>query len=270
MARFFNYKDIDFRINGSIFYAEQVSLSAQASVEPVILSDGTFLNYAPKGAVVGNLSCDFYLNGSFPSFLDVTNTDESAVTVSFAGITINNVFLKNVSFSVEPFQPVLISAEFDWYSNILFENMKEQSNSARQSKPIPSYIAHSYKSYIDQNNFYPDDPNDSLGNVVSFSYSTSCDRPIFLKVDQTIPFRCAKLNKNISVDLSANNLGKIVTTKGKNISTIIYLKDFYGQSLSTFSINGVMTSQSYSVSSGNYMLSQASIEKMITEEKVLV
>lgn len=270
MAKFLNYKDIDFSIESTTFYASNISLSAQASVDPVILSDGTLLNYAPEGAVVGNLSCDFYLRGPMPSFLDVTSTSESSLSVVFAGVTLEKVFLKSLSFSVEPFQPILISADFDWYGNVLFQDFQEQSAEERKAKAIPSYIAHAHKSYLDKESFFTDDSADFIDNVISFSYAASCDRPAYLKVDQTIPFRVSKLNKTISLDLSAQTLGKMVSIDGKKISTNIYLKDFSGQSLTTFNINGVMTSQNYNISEGNYMLSEASIEQTVTEEKVLV
>lgn len=270
MAKFFNYKDIDFSIEGETFYADQISLSVQASIEPVVLSDGTLLNYAPQGAVVGNLSCSFYLTGALPSFLNVTSTDESSVTVVFAGVNLNKVFLRQISFSVEPFQPILISAEFDWYGDVLFQDFQEQPQRDRFSKAIPNYIAHAHKSYLDKEGFFSNDSSDSVNNIVSFSYQASCDRPVFLKVDEIVPFRAAKLNKNVSIDLSASDLGKMVNVDGKKISTTIYVKDFSNSSLTSFSVDGVMTSQSYNISNGGYLLGEASVEQTVTEQKVLV
>ena len=136
MSNFLSYQNIDFRFGDQNYYASNVSLSAQASVDAVVLNDGSLLNYAPDGAVIGGLSVDFYLTGSLPSFLQITGTNESSVDVSFAGVKIDKVYAKSVSFSVEPFQPIVISAEFDWYGNVSVENFNEQSKLTLQKYAI--------------------------------------------------------------------------------------------------------------------------------------
>jgi len=276
MANFLNYRNVDFKLNGQNFYATQVSLSAQASVEPVVLNDGTLLNYAPQGAVVGSLGCEFYLTGSLPSFLNITGTDETAITASFAGVSITGVYPKSISFSVEPFQPIVLSAEFDWYGNVKIEEFKEQSVAARNLKEAPNYIASAFKSYLKTDTIFesfssgPTGPVDNVGNITSFSYNASSDRPAFYKIDEVVPFRVAKLNKTCEVSLSSNSLGKLISIDGKNANTTIFIKDFYGDSLTSFAISGVLTNQSYEVSEGQYLLASASIQQTVTETKTLV
>ena len=276
MANFLNYRNVDFKLNGQNFYATQVSLSAQASVEPVVLNDGTLLNYAPQGAVVGSLGCEFYLTGSLPSFLNITGTDETAITASFAGVSITGVYPKSISFSVEPFQPIVLSAEFDWYGNVKIEEFKEQSVAARNLKEVPNYIASAFKSYLKTDTIFesfssgPTGPVDNVGNITSFSYNASSDRPAFYKIDEVVPFRVAKLNKTCEVSLSSNSLGKLISIDGKNANTTIFIKDFYGDSLTSFAISGVLTNQSYEVSKGQYLLASASIQQTVTETKTLV
>lgn len=276
MANFLNYRNIDFKLNSQNFYATQVSLSAQASVSPVVLSDGSLLNYAPEGAVVGSLGCEFYLTGSLPFFLNITGTDENSITANFAGVSITGVYPKSISFSVEPFQPILLSAEFDWYGNVKVEDFEEQSMNSRNSKEIPNYIASAFKSYLKTDTIFqsfssgPTGPADNVGNITSFSYNASADRPAFYKIDEVTPFRVGKLNKTCEVSLSSNSLGKLISINGKNASTTIYLKDFYGDALTTFAISGVLNSQSYEVSEGQYLLANASIQQTVTETKTLV
>jgi hypothetical protein len=268
MAKFFNYRNIDFKLNEEDFHATQVSLSVQASVEPVILSDGSLLNYAPQGALVGSLTCDFYLTGSLPSFLDITGTNESAIPVTFANVSITGVYAKSISFNVEPFQPIVVTAGFDWYGNVDLQDFKEQSARTRTYKDKPQYIANAYKSYLSTDNIFQD--GDSLGNVVSFSYNASCDRPAFYNVDEVFPFRVAKLNKNCQLQLSSNSLGESISVDGKTAVCTIYLKDFYGQALQQFDVSGILTNQNYQISEGNYMLTDATIEQTVTETKTLV
>ena len=259
MSNFLSYQNIDFRFGDQNYYASNVSLSAQASVDAVLLNDGSLLNYAPNGAVVGGLSVDFYLTGSLPSFLQITGTNESPIDVSFAG-----VYSKSLSFSVEPFQPIIISAEFDWYGNVLLENFNEQSRSTLNNKLVPQYIANGYKSFITTNNI------EGVGFIVSFDYNMSCDRPAYFNVDEVVPFRVAKLNKTSELSIKSNTLGKILSIDGKSAITNITLKDTYGTSLDVFNVSGVLTNQNYEISEGQYLLASAKITQTIPETKTLI
>jgi len=264
MAKYINYTNLDFQLEQNQFYAEKVSLSISASTSPVLLSDGSLLRYAPDGAVVGSLSTDFYLTGSFPNYLNISEINENPIAGSFANVTINNIYPKSISFSVEPFQPILISAEFDWYGNISIQNLTEQSQTDRKNKAIPQYIASAYKSYIDINDL------DGVGNINNFSYSAKCDRPSFFHINQKNPFRVAAINKETTLSLSSNSLGDMIDIQGKSVSTNIYLKDFYGESLQSFGITGVLNRQSYEVSNGKYLMTSADIMQTISEIKTLV
>lgn len=287
MANFINYRNLDFKLNDQDFYAAQIGLSASASVEPIILSDGSLYDYAPQNAVVGSLSCDFYLTGSLPSFLNITGTDESAITAKFAGVNITGVYIKSLSFNVEPFQPILLSIQCDWYSNVLTENFDNQPRSQRLAKQTPNYFANAYKSYMNTENIFdfsgaagssgtsgssgvPSYAGDQIGNLISFSYNANCDRPAYYKAGDIYPFRVAKLNKTCEVDLSSNALGKMISINGKRAATTIYIKDFYGSSLDNFTISGVLATQNYNISAGQYLLSNAKITQTIVERKTLV
>lgn len=269
MAKFFNYKDIDLTINSQEFYSSQVSVGVSASVEPVVLNDGSFLNYAPTSALVGELNCDFYLTEALPSFLNVTGVDESAVQIQFAGATIPQAYCKSLSFSVEPFSPIVLSAQFEWYGDFNVQDFQEQSSERRKSKEVPNYIATAYKSYLDNADVFNSE-SDKLGNVVSFSYSSSCDRPAFFNIGELTPFRVAKLNKRCEVQLSSNDLGSLISINGKTASTVIYIKDFYDTLLNQFPISGVLSNQNYNISNGQYLTSEATIEQIVTEKKLLV
>ena len=264
MSNFINYQGIDFKINDQNFYASQVRISAQSSVSPVMLSDGSLLNYAPENAIIGNLSCEFYLTGAMPDFLNITGVSESAVTASFAGVTLDTIYPKSLSFSVEPFKPILISAEFDWYGDLESELFVSQSIATKNAKTAPSYIANGYKSYLDTSDL------DGVGNVLSFSYSCSADRPAYFKCGLAEPFRVAKMNKRASIKLSSNTLGDLLDINGKNVSTTVSLKDLYGSSLTTFSISGIMTNQSYEVQQNQYLLCSAEISQEVAELKTLI
>lgn len=264
MSNFLSYTNIDFRFGTQNYYATKVILSAQAAVDAVLLNNGSLLNYAPQGAVIGSLSVDFYLTGALPSFLQITGTSESSITTSFAGVAINQVYPKSVSFSVEPFQPILISAEFDWYGDVSVEDFNEQSPSILSEKLIPEYIANGYKSFFNTNNI------EGLGFIVGFDYNMSCDRPAYFNIDEVYPFRVAKLNKKVDVSLKSNTLGKLLSIDGKYASTTITLKDTYSTTLDVFNISGKLTNQNYEVSEGQYLLASADIVQTVPELKTII
>lgn len=264
MANFLSYQNIDFRFGDQNYYASRVSLSAQASVNPILLNDGSLLNYAPQGAVVGSLSTEFYLTGALPTSLKVTGVSESALTASFAGVQITGLYPKSVSFSVEPFQPILISAEFDWYGDVAVQNFDEQSNFVLSSKLVPEYIANGYKSFLST------EYTEGIGYIVSFDYNMTCERPAYFNVDEKYPFRVAKLNKKADISIKANTLGQLISTSGKFANALLTIKDTYGTVLDTFRVSGVLTSQNYEISEGQYLLSSADISQTVPEPKTLV
>jgi len=264
MANFINYRNINFSIDDKNYYATRVSLSAKASVEAVVLNDGSLLNYAPQGAVIGNLSTEFYLTGSLPSFLRITGTDESSITGNFAGVAITGLYPKSINFSVEPFKPIVINAEFDWYGNVNVHYFKENSQQEIESIQIPDYVANGYKSYMTSADI------DTFGYITNFNYSSSCDRPAFFNVNEIVPFRVGKLNKKIDFSLNSNYLGSLISIAGRTATTTITLKDIYGTTLDTFDVSGVLTSQNYEISQGQYLLASANISQTVTENKVLI
>lgn len=264
MAKFLNYRNISFTLEGEKYYATNISLSAEASVKAVVLNDGVLLNYAPDGAVVGSLSASFYLTGSLPSYLNITGTSENAIEARFANVLITGLYPKSISFSVDPFQPILISSDFDWYGNVNVDGFNENTYADKANITIPDYFANGYKSYVNKQDL------DGVDTVVKFSYNSSCDRPAFFYADEKLPFRVAKLNKNVSCELTSNSLGELINITGKNAVCELVLQDTYGTTLNTFNISGILDSQSYEISEGQYLLASAKINQVVVEKKVLI
>jgi hypothetical protein len=63
---------------------------------------------------------------------------------------------------------------------------------------------------------------------------------------------------------------KIVGIDGKSAITNITLKDTYGTSLEIFKVSGILTSQNYDISEGQYLLASAKITQTIPETKTLI
>ena len=150
MSKFIKYENLDFRINNDVFYSTSVEISLQSSIEPVLLSDGSLLRYAPQGTVVGSLNTEFFLTGAFPDYLSPTTVSESPVNAVFAGVQIQNCYLKSISFQASQFSPISINAEFEWYGQINAEDSTNNLQAFRTNirNSALNNISHSNRSYI--------------------------------------------------------------------------------------------------------------------------
>jgi hypothetical protein len=262
MAKFIKYENIDFRINNDVFYSNSVAISLQSNISPILLSDGTLLRYAPDNTVIGSLSTEFYLTDSFPSYLNTLSNTESSVIAEFAGIKIENCYLKSLSFNVKNFEPVSLSAEFDWYGVI------NATNSTSNIKPFQknrnselSNISHSHHSFL-----MDIDKEFGFDEIFSFSYSEKIDLLPFFANGEIIPFRVAKTNrlKTISVDGNYFKKTNVANIEGQSVNCDLYLKNYQNTLLKTFNISGKIESRSLNVSSDGLLQSTLSILEKVT------
>jgi hypothetical protein len=257
MSKFIKYENIDFRINNSIFYSTSVEISMQTNIEPVLLSDGSLLRYAPQQTIIGSLNTEFFLTSSFPSFLSPTLASESPVNVVFAGVQIQNCYLKSISFQATQFSPISLSAEFDWYGQI------NSTDSTNNLKPFDSKrntslseISHSNRSYIsDLTNVF------GFSEIFGFQYSEQCNRIPFFKNGEIVPFRVAKTNKVKSVTVDGNffKQNNVNNIEGKDVSCDLFLKNYNNTLINTFSVSGKIESRGLSVSNNGILQSKLSI-----------
>jgi hypothetical protein len=262
MAKFIKYENLDFRINNDVFYSNSVAISLQSNISPILLSDGTLLRYAPDNTVVGSLNTEFYLTDSFPNYLNTLSTTESSVIAEFAGIKIENCYLKSLSFKVANFEPVLLSADFDWYGKI------NSTNSTTALKPFTSTrnssltnISHSHHTFLmDVDKVFGYD------EIFSFDYSEKVDLLPFFANGEVTPFRVAKTNriKTISVDGNYFKKNNVANIEGQSVNCDLYLKNYQNTLLKTFNISGKIESRSLNVSSDGLLQSTLSMLEKVT------
>jgi hypothetical protein len=89
-------------------------------------------------------------------------------------------------------------------------------------------------------------------------------------VGEKTPFRVCKLNKKASIKLNSDNLGDLIDIDGTAASAFVYLKDLYGQALSSFYVTGRVINQEYSVQEGQYLIGSIEIAQQQDQEKTLV
>jgi len=264
MSKFIKYENIDFRINNSVFYSTSVKIAAQTNIQPVLLSDGTLLRYAPSNTVIGSLDTQFYLTGALPSYLLPANNSEDPVPCSFAGISIDNCYIKNISFSVEPFVPILVSATFDWYGTINAKNsFSNQTFFTKGRNPATTDVSHADYSYVA-------DSTASFGftDILTFNYSEECDRVPFFANDSTVPFRVAKTNKSKSLGVEGNKLiNNLISIYGSDSTCSVYLKNYGGTLLNTFDITGKLMSQNQNISNNGVLQGSINIKQTVAPNR---
>ena len=261
MSKFIKYENIDFRINDDVFYSNSVSISLQSNISPVLLSDGSLLRYAPDNTVIGSLSTECYLTDSFPSYLNTTSNSESSISCEFAGIKIDNCYLKSLSFKVANFESVLLSAQFDWYGTI------NVVNSTTAIKPFVATrntnltnISHSHHTFLmDVDKVF------GFDEIFSFDYSEKVDLLPFFANGEIVPFRVAKTNKTKSMSVDGNYFKKsnVADIEGQSVNCNLFLKNYQNTLLNTFNILGKIESRSLNVSSDGILQSTLSMTQRL-------
>lgn len=261
MSKFIKYENLDFRIDNNIFYSNSVTISLQSNISPVLLSDGSLLRYAPENTVIGSLNTEFYLTTSFPSFLNLMSTNETSVSCVFAGVQIDQCYLKSLSFNVKNFEPVLISAEFDWYGKI------NSANSTNSLKPFYAGrnnqltdISHSHHTFLmDVDKVF------GFDEIFSFNYSEKVDLLPFFANGEIVPFRVAKTNKikSMSVDGNYFKRNNIAQIEGQSVNCDLNLKNYNNTLLKTFNIFGKIESRSLNISSEGILQSTLSMMQRV-------
>lgn len=261
MSKYIKYENLDFRINDTIYYSNSVGISLQSNISPVLLSDGSLLRYAPENTVIGSLSSEFYLTGSMPSYLIPTSTNESPINCSFGGISIDNCYLKSMTFSVADFKSISVKVDFDWYGKINTTDSTKNIASFinKRNNPLTN-IAHSNNSYIiDSNKVF------GFDEIFSYSYSEQCDRIPFFEIGSVTPFRVAKTNKVKSVSVEGNIVkeNNISAIDGKDTYCELYIKNYTNSLLNLFTISGKIENRSINIQSEGVLQSNLAITERV-------
>jgi hypothetical protein len=261
MSKFIKYENLDFRINNDIFYSTSVQISLRTSIEPVLLSDGSLLRYAPQGAVVGSLTTEFFLTGSYPDYLIPTSISEDSINAVFAGVQIQNCYLKNISFRASQFSAISLTAEFDWFGKL---NTVDSTNNFKpfyfDRNSSLNNVSHSNRSYIsDLTNVF------GFSEIFGFQYSEQCERIPFFKNGETVPFRVAKSNKNKNVSVDGNffKQNNVSDVEGKISNCDLYIKDYNNNLLNVFNISGRIESRGINASNNGILQSNLAITQRL-------
>jgi len=269
MAKFLTFETTALKLNDSVFPCNSVGFGLQANTVPVFNVDGDLLYYSPTAPIQGQLKTSFYLTGALPDFLKLENQNEKSIDVSFNTFFVPNAYLSDLSFSVDPFQPILVNTSFVFYHGLtalrtdLNDRHTNFSNSLKTLNGLSSYVLTNNRTTYDQN------PNDFI--VSSFNYSFSVDRQPILRVKQKIPSRVALNQINAQFELKANNLDGLLSVYGNDAILTAVLRDNTNLNTSTnLSLTGIIVDQSYNISESSIGEASVKLTQAINRKRNLI
>ena len=284
MANFLTFEENQVIINNNLFPANSISLQLNANTVPVKDVYGNLLYYSPTGPIQGTVGLNFFLTGVIPSYLRLENQDETPVKIAFNRLLIPDCYLTNLSFSVKPFEPIPVRAEFVFYHGV-----KALSTSplilSNQSTNIPANgIAYAnnlftsglntlngVSSYIltDNRSSYVQNANDFV--VTDFDYQFSVERVPILRVGDVFPLRVAMKEANGEFSITTNNIDGYLDIHGNTAEFSAVLRDNTNLNVNdTVNLTGIIIDQNYEISDDNYGLSKIKMTQAINRKRSIV
>lgn len=284
MANFLTFEENQVLVNNNIFPANGITLQLSANTVPVKDIYGNVLYYSPTGPIQGSLGLNFFLTGAIPDYLRLENQDENPVKIAFNKIVVPDCYLTNLSFSVKPFEPIPVRADFVFYHGIQALNTDPLILN-NQSTNIPANgIAYSnnlfttglntingMSSYILTSNrsSYTENPADFV--VTDFDYQFSVERVPVLRVGDVFPLRVAMKEANGEFSITTNNIDGYLDIHGNLAEFSAVLRD--NTNLGVYDIvdlTGIIVDQNYEISDDNFGVSKIKMTQAINRKRSVV
>ena len=250
------------QINDQNIFAENATLGVQADLTPIEGITGNVIRYAPGSPIRGTFSFVHYMTGSIPAILNPMNELSEPFSGSFAGVTFASGYTKSMSFSVEPFSPVMINSEIDIYGEV---TQLDDEGHVNRDINLQTGMGHGQHSYLAGSDL-------GISNTASFSYSVSASRNPVTVVGEELPYRITKENVVVSMSVRGEDLGNILKSSGNNAVVNVNIFDIYETTkpIDTFSCTGQVSNQNISVSAGGYMAGSMSLSQSYLTGKSII
>ena len=196
-------------------------------------------NYAASNAVKGSLNISYYMNtGNLHTFADLTGlmdpsiypqVNEGKLTGSFGDYIFEDAYLRELSFSAEPFQIIEANLNIDIYGRMKYQD------------GLSELILNDYKCLKENQFSVPHAINTKLVGTsgvgidypLNFEYSISSNRtpeipiPLSGKIDEDgeIPSRVTKDQIDISIRIQGEKLDPFLKISGQRASVVVALSD---------------------------------------------
>lgn len=268
-TKFIKYENARLAIENNTIFATSASLEISSTLEPIRNITGSIIRYAPQEPIRGRIRFSHYCTGVLFDFLNpLTSVEHTGEPLqgSLAGITFSSGYIKSLSFSCEPFKPILFDSEMDIYGELGVIN--EEGDDDYYLKSLNSYpentqIAHGLRSYIAGTDL-------GTNSTLSFNYSVSCDRNISKTIGRELPYRVSKENVRIEMGIRGENLGEVLNYQGNYAEIEAKIFDVYGNSpMFTVGCSGQIFSKNINVSSDSSLQGEISINQEYLTGKTL-
>lgn len=281
MAKFLTYDINQVIINNNLFPANSISFQLAANTVPVKDINGNLLYYSPTSPIQGSVSINFFLTGAIPNYLRLENQNEIGNNIAFNQLSIPDCHLTNLSFSVRPFEPIPVKADFIFYHGIralntnsfIFNSLNSNLTTPGVSSLNQSFnsglnILNGMSSYIitDNRSTYIQNPADFV--VTDFDYQFSVERVPVLRVGEYFPLRVAMKELNAEFNITASNLDGVLDIRGNSAVFSAVLKDNTDANVSdTINVTGIIMNQSYEISEDNFGFSKIKMMQALNKKR---
>ena len=247
---FYTANNTDLTLNGTGYYVSNVSMSTSSTVNPVrkvgsILTD----EYSSDHRVNGSLSINYYLTGVDP--IKQLTIDDTPVSGNFCGLYFDSGYINSYSVSFNPNQPAQVQAGFAFFGKVSGSFAKRSSSLGDVSTLNVSDFRFSETGVINGE------------KILSLSYSYNGTVEPYYSMQETgenpIPHRVAVTSKNVSMDVSTNDYSLNLPSTGLRCKAFMSMKDSSDVEKETYSVSGIMSSQSMSATPSDMLTKNLNI-----------
>lgn len=254
MSKYIKYNECLVEINGKKILGLSADLSANASLAPKKPIEVESIEYRANAALSASLNVSYYVTGLEDHISSLTG--DHSCSGSFGGIKFSGAYLNKYSVDVEPYVPVVFSANFSIFSGYDESSITPDSFSGNA-------LEFANGAYTDINNI--DSINVGIDYPVSINYSVDCERIPSYEIGNEFAcdVRYGMVTKNLSID--GENIGSFIDFSGKNIAKVSLTPKSMNNSRrgEVIECEGVVYSQNLSVSKGDVLDGSISITERV-------
>jgi len=253
MSKYIKYNECEVKINDKNIFALSADLSASSSSSSEILYGGKLSEYSASSELQASVSFEYYVTGEIDDIRLLTGN--IACSGEFGGISFSGAYLNNYSVKINPYLPVVFSAQFAIYSG--YKNTLSTGSFSSNSLEL-SNGAYTLLSNINNSNI-------GLNNPQEIDYSINCERVPNYVIGSEFPqdVRYGMITKQLSV--KGEDIGSLINFSGRDVAAI----NIQPRTLNNISrgqpikCSGVIKSQSLDVSKNGLVNGSISITERI-------
>lgn len=253
---FQHYRDCLFKIDDTRMFVDDITISTNASIEPVIKQGSKRPEYLNNsGPIKTSVNLSYYITG-FDPLKNYINDQYSVVSGDFAGYYFPSGYLTSYSLNVRPNSPIKVSATID-----VFDDLKGSytANTSGESPKVLNYV----NAVLTQ--MTSDYSTESFINADQISYNYSLNT-IAEYINCTgdsgkLPYRVIYGEKTLSMSVESDNTKMSLPTTGDPAGLILKIYDNQINQVMDYQCSGTVTSRDIKVSAGNELRTTYKIEQ---------